>query len=103
MATNSTQMENLAYFVAEEMKILEKEHFSIGNGVMKGSLWIKDLFRLKDYFEVGIENRDIDTIQESSRDLLKTCRSHLYHIDRRLLSALKELDHASDFIVRIRT
>jgi hypothetical protein len=97
------QLDYLAYFAAEDMKIMEKERFSFGNDEIRGPSWITDLFRLQRSFEIVVRARNIDDIKQSSDELLARCRTHLYLIDQRLQSAVQELDSAaSDLMMRNR-
>lgn len=97
------KIDHLAYFAATEMKALGDERLSFSDDVVKGALWVKDLFILQRSFEASVSDRNIDAVEKLSGDLLTKCRSHLYQIDKRLLSAVKELDSASNLLVRYRT
>ncbi len=92
--------DDLEYFATEEMEALEDERFSFDSDVIRGPSWVKDLFVLRQYFEASIRTQDMEAIKMLSNELLRKCRSHLYRIDKRLLDAVKELDRASDFIMR---
>jgi len=94
------KINNLLYFAAEVMETLKDGHFIIESDGIKGASWAKDLFSLQQSFEVGIGERDIDVVQKLSNELLTNCRTHLYHIDRRLLVAVKALDLASSSLMK---
>jgi hypothetical protein len=77
------------------METLENERFSLDiDGVRGGAPWVTDLFILQRSFETKIRERDINGVKDVSDELLTKCRHHLYHIDKRLLRAVKELDHS---------
>jgi TIR domain len=94
------KIDYLTYFAAKEMRTLEDEHFVFDNDVIRGAPWVKDLFILQRSFEVGIGERDMESIKNLSDAILVKCRSHLYSIDKRLLDAVKELDLSSSFLMR---
>ena len=105
------KIDDLAYFAAEEMEMLEDERLSFGNTIkgapwiidlntIKGAPWIIDLFSRKRDFEVAMRDQDIDRVRDLLNELLTNCRSHLYHIDKRLLKAVKELDLSSHLIIK---
>ena len=94
------KMDDLGYFAIEEMKELDDERFSFDSNVIRGPSWMKELFVLRQYFEASMRNQDMEAVKRLADELLRKCRSHLYHIDKRLLDAVKELDRASDFIMR---
>jgi len=94
------KIEELEYFAKETMKVLDDERFYFDDDVVKGPLWITELFFLQQSLESSIKIQDKRAIERLSDDLLIKCRAHLYRIDKRLLDALKELDRASDILVK---
>ena len=94
------KIDDLEYFAAETMKALEDERFYCDSDIVRGPSWITELFFLQQSFEASIKAHDRKTVGRLSTELLAKCRVHLYRIDKRLLDTLKELDRASDVLLR---
>jgi len=95
------KIDDLGYFATVEMKALDDKRLSLGSEV-GGASWVQELFHLRQYFEENMKSQNLKALKQYSDELLRSCRTHLYRIDKRLLDAVKELDHASDFIMRYR-
>lgn len=96
------KINDLEYFAAKVMEVLEDERFHFDTDGVRGPVWAKDLFILRQSFEARMRERDMKAVKNLSEELLITCHSHLYRIDKRLMEAVKELDFAADLIQRYR-
>lgn len=94
------RIDNLAYFASEDITILEDEPLRFDSQIIRGAPWIKDIIVRQRSIERAIRDQRIDLVKNVSNELLTKCRSHLFQMDKRLLEAAKELDTASDLLVR---
>jgi hypothetical protein len=94
------KVDDLEYFAAEVMAVLEDERFRLDNGAVRGPLWATELFFLQQSFEISMKDQDRNAVRRLADELLTKCRIHLYRIDKRLLDAVKDLELASDILLR---
>jgi hypothetical protein len=94
------KIDDLKYFATIEMEALDEEHFRLNSDTMHGPLWITELFELQIAFEGSMQEQDMKKMSDHAQTLLRISRSHLFLIDKQLLKAIKELEAASERILR---
>lgn len=94
------KIDDLKYFAAVEMEALDEERFSIHGDIIHGPLWITELFEAQVIFEMSMQEQNMNELGDQAQKLLRISRSHLFLIDKQLLKAIKELDAASERILR---
>lgn len=94
------KIDDLKYFAAVEMEALGEDRFLLDSDTMHGPLWITEICTTQKAFETSRQEQDMKEMNNHAYDLLRKSRSHLFLIDKQLLKAIKELDVASDHVLR---
>ncbi|HEY4036169.1 MAG TPA: effector-associated domain EAD1-containing protein [Ktedonobacteraceae bacterium] len=90
----------LQHLASTSIGILEDERFYADSNIVRGPLWVTDLFVLQQPFESSVDCSDINTMEKLSTELLRRCLTHLYFIDKRLLETINELRRVSEPFLR---
>lgn len=90
----------MKHFASEEMQYLDQVKFHIEEGDIMGPVWILELWHLKMNFEQSLMEGAQRESAELAAIMLEKCRHHLFNIDRKLLTAVTQLDDYSEQIYR---